>query len=43
MLRGRTYNEQVDVYSYAMCLLEVVDGEQNRRPAQLTNTPRSPN
>jgi hypothetical protein len=27
MLRGRTYNEQVDVYSYAMCLLEVVDGE----------------
>ena len=25
ILLGETYNEKVDVYSYAMCLLELVD------------------
>ena len=26
ILRGHKYNEKVDVFSYAMCLLELVDG-----------------
>ena len=27
ILRGQTYNEKVDVYSFAMCLLELVARE----------------